>query len=100
MLDYAALSGGLVEARPARAGVEFGVRIKQRLPTANAVIHPRLVIVPVSACECTLRPGFPRYVVLLLRQLLPPLGVRFSNLFCDFLSHLDEPQSGIFIADD
>src|SRR5580698_5645145 len=79
MLGYAAAVDGLVKARPSRAGIELRVGIEQRSATAHAVIHPRLMIVPVRSGKGALRAGLARHMVLLGRQLLLPVGFRFAN---------------------
>src|SRR5580658_7520937 len=79
MLGYAAAVDGLVKARPSRAGIELRVGIEQRSAAAHAVIHPRLMIVPVRSGKGALRAGLARHMVLLGRQLLLPVGFRFAN---------------------
>jgi hypothetical protein len=87
----ASFFGGLVETRPAGAGVELGIRIKQRSAAANAVIHTRFFRVPVLARKGTLGPSFTSHMILLGRELLFPLSFRLRDFFCRLFSH-DEPH--------
>src|SRR5262245_36282666 len=58
-----------VEARPAGAGVELGVRIEERRATPGAHIGSRVVRVPKGSGEGTLGPLLAEHVVLQRRQL-------------------------------
>src|SRR5690606_31148499 len=66
------------EAGPPRPRIELGIGGKQGLTAARAPVHPRLVMIPVDAGECRLRPLFPADAKPLRRELLPPfLFLRF-----------------------
>src|SRR4051812_10920001 len=84
MLAYVLRIGGFVKARPARSGIELCAGFKQRRATPYTVIHAALMIVPVLASKGTLRTGFPRHVILLGSQLLPPFIFRFHNFLGQF----------------
>src|SRR5438874_10721426 len=78
LLDRGALRR-LVEAGPAAVGVELGRRREQLGPAARAPVGALGVGVPVLAGERALGALLSEHVVLLRRQLLPPLGVRLLN---------------------
>src|SRR4051794_6476674 len=81
-LLHLTLAGGLIEARPAGAGIELGVGVEQLLTAHDAAIHAVLVAVVVLAGERTLRPGLLGYVVLLLGEPLAQLlGVGLLHTF-------------------
>ena len=69
----------LPEARPARAGIEFRSRIKQRIVAADAAVQSLLVQVPVLAGEGQFGVGLPRNVISIRRQLLAPLICSLDN---------------------
>lgn len=79
--DLAYVVGGdrLEEARPAGAGLEFRVGIKQLLAAADTAIHARLVVVPIRAGEGSFGPFFSSNLELLRRQPLLPFVVIFRN---------------------
>ena len=52
--------GPIPEAGPTRSGLEFGLGTEQRRPAADAVVHPRGLVVPVSTGERPL--GAPQRV--------------------------------------
>src|SRR5579859_1865514 len=76
VLDHATARGGLGETWPARSGIKLRLRIKQRSPAAHAVIHPRILRVPVRPGEGALGSCLARYVILLGREFLLPLRLR------------------------
>src|SRR6266481_5348487 len=82
------LVGRGVEAGPTGAGIEFGFGIEQRCAAGDALIHPRLVVVPVLAAEGTLGARFARHVVLLGCKLLAPFGFGFRYFFGQFFGHI------------
>ena len=69
----------LEEARPAGAGFELRVGIKQLLAATDAAVHARFVVVPIGAGEGSLGPFFSSDFELLRSQSLLPLGVVFCN---------------------
>src|SRR5688500_14659826 len=73
LLDRAVLGAG--EARPARAAVELGVALEQRLPAPGADVFAGGLVLLVLAGEGPLGAGLPQHLVLLGRQLRAPLGV-------------------------
>jgi hypothetical protein len=78
-----------VEARPPGARVVFGIRTKQRLATANALVYPRRVrvlVFPRKRRLCSLLAG---HIVLIRRELLLPSDLVLADLFvhdCSLLS--------------
>src|SRR5207237_607022 len=80
----------LEEAWPARSGLELGVGIEQRLAASGALVHPLVVIVDIGAGERALSALLAHHLVLLRRQLLPPLGVGLFDgslsVHCELLS--------------
>src|SRR6185312_3890792 len=66
---------GVVEAGPAAAGVELGLRLEQRSIAGGAVVQAIGVVVGQGAGEGTLRALFAHHVVLLRRELGAPFGV-------------------------
>src|SRR5690606_29142870 len=68
------------KARPARAGLELGVRIEQRQITADAVEYAVAVIVPERAGERALGAALTGDAVLFLVELRAPLGIGFDDL--------------------
>src|SRR5205823_3717157 len=72
--------GGLVEARPAGAGLELGVRVEQRRATTRAVVHPVVLDVDVLAGERRLGGLLAQHRVLVGRELLTPLLVGLLDL--------------------
>ena len=63
----------LPETRPAGAGVEFAVGTEQGNVTADAVVHPAVLEVPVSAGEGPFRASLACHLELFRSQLLTPL---------------------------
>ena len=69
------------EAGPTRARIELGLRAEQRRTTADAVVHPRGLVVPVSPGERPLGAAAAGHLELLRRQgLLPLLGAAFDRI--------------------
>src|SRR5205807_5465889 len=60
------------KARPPGAAVELGVRRKERLTAAGAVIDPAAILLVERARPGTFGAVFPQYSVLRRRQLAPP----------------------------
>ena len=72
--------GWLEEARPPGARVELGVGAEQLLAAAGAAIHTLVLGVPVGAGEGPLGPLLAQHVVLLGRQLRPPVRLALGQL--------------------
>ena len=70
-------SGRPIKARPATTGIELGVRLKQQLTTAAAVVGALLPNIPVFAGEGALGALLTEHIKLLGGQLLPPRGFIF-----------------------
>src|SRR2546423_12620318 len=77
------LRGRRRKARPAAAGVEFGVGLEQRLPAARADIDAWPLLVLVFARERPLGGLLAQHRVLHRCQFLAPLGLALY----DFVSH-------------
>src|SRR5512134_44081 len=73
--------------RPAGPGVELVRRAKQRLAAADATVHALLVVVPVLPAERALGAVLARNAVLLVGELLAPLGVGLDDLLDGLLAH-------------
>src|SRR5271157_6273101 len=84
--DVLAVGGG-VETRPSGARIEFRFRAKKQRATADAVIRPVIVFVPVLAGEGGFGATLAGNLVLLGRQLLLPLLVGLLDLVGELLSH-------------
>src|SRR5258708_6728049 len=70
------------EARPAGAGIELGLRVKERLTAADAVIDPLLLSdFPVGPAEGALGPLLAGDAKLLAGQDSHPLGVGLDDFF-------------------
>src|SRR6185312_13928934 len=82
------LPGRLVEARPARAGIELGRGIEHRRAAADAGIRAVIVMVPELAGEGALGAVLARHLVLLGSQLFPPFGIVFFDLVLGLRIHL------------
>ena len=67
-----------VEARPAGAGIELGVRAEQWLAAARAPIFARRLGVPVGARERSLGALLAAHMVLRRGELLEPLPIALS----------------------
>src|SRR4051794_7975336 len=63
------------ETRPAGTGIELRVGRKERQPTTNAVIDPRLFMIVKDTAERALSAFAARDLILLGGQLLAPLGI-------------------------
>ena len=61
------------ETRPACSGVELGGRTEQRYITADAVIHPRFLVIPVRTGEGSFSATAASHLILLRCQRLHPL---------------------------
>src|SRR5579884_757417 len=80
------LSNRNPEARPARPRVELLVRAEQRLAAAGAAVGALVLGVGVLAGERSLRALLAQHVVLLRRELRPPLRVRLLHSLCHRLT--------------
>jgi hypothetical protein len=70
---------GLVETRPAGAGLEFRPGRKQRLAAADAGEEPYALLKIERTRTGSLGPMLARNFILLRRQLLSPLGIALFN---------------------
>src|SRR5450631_155755 len=75
-----ALDRGCGEARPAAAGIEFGVGFEQRLAAAGAGVGARRLLVLVFAGEWPLGRLLAQHRVLHRRQFLAPLDLVLFDL--------------------
>src|ERR1022692_4042172 len=93
--------GRLVEARPARAGRELGVRAEQFVPAPGAAVGAALLVVDVLTGEGHLRVAAAQHVVLLAGKFMPPLLVRLldlgrcGGLSCLGAAHRYSPDCGV-----
>ena len=71
--------GGREEARPAGAGIIFGVGSEQVEIAGDTPIQPRLMIVPIGSAERPFGASFARDPVLLGRELFLPFGLGFDD---------------------
>src|SRR5690606_13274181 len=74
----------LVEARPARTRLELRLALEELLPARGADIGAVALVLPVLAGEGRLRPVLAQHLVLLGRELLPPLLVGLLDLLAGF----------------
>src|SRR5476649_609979 len=86
------LGGRRPETRPAGAGLELFLRPEQRIAAADAAVHARLMVVPITSRERPLRALLAGYRELFGRQFLLPLGIAFLNF-----AHLDNFPPGPII---
>ena len=75
-----ALDGRLGEARPAAAGIEFGIGLEQHIAAAGADISAGAVVVLIFAGEGTFGRLLAQHGVLHRRQFLPPLLFALDDL--------------------
>ena len=80
VLGHAALPGWFVEAGPPRTRIELRLRIEQGSAATDAVVNARLLVIPVRSHEGTFRASFAGYVILLVGELLAPLGIGLNYL--------------------
>src|SRR5579884_2950804 len=80
------------KARPSGAGIEFRVRAEELRAAADAFVGSTFVMIPILAGERRLGAFLARDVILLGRQLTPPLGFRLVNFF--YHLELDARQVG------
>src|SRR5260370_36023100 len=93
---YVLAVGGGVEARPSGSRIKFCFRAKEQCATADAVVGPVVVFVPVLAGESALGAVTAGHLILLRSQLLLPLGFGLGDLFIlsEFFGHLVSPRLG------
>jgi hypothetical protein len=77
----------LEEARPSGAGLEFGLRGKQRRTTTDAFVRAVFVAVPVLTREGALGAGLAGDLELFGCEALAPLVVGLGQLFAGNLGH-------------
>src|SRR5471030_137321 len=86
------LDDGRPETRPAGSRLELFLRPEQRIAAADAAVHARLMVVPITSRERPLRALLAGYRELFGRQFLLPLGIAFLNF-----AHLDNFPPGPII---
>src|SRR5436190_7998761 len=77
----------LVETRPAASGFVLCLRAEQRVSAARAFVSARVMRIGILTGKGSLRPLFPKDVILLRGQFLPPFRL---SLF-DFVTHILSP---------
>src|ERR1700732_4113774 len=93
--DVLAVGGG-EEARPSGSRIKFCFRAKEQCATADAVVCPVVVLVPVLAGESALGAAAAGYLILLRSKLLLPLRFGLGDLviLSEFFSHVVSPSIG------
>ena len=72
----------LEETGPAGAALEFRTRLEQRVVTGHAEKRARTLLVQQGTCPRPLGAVLAQHVVLLGRQLLPPLFFGLDDFEC------------------
>jgi len=80
----------LKEAGPAGAGVELRIAFKQRLATANTLVHAIIVRIPVLASETRFGSFLPGDFELLGCQQFLPLTLGLHNLLANRLAFAED----------
>src|SRR5579859_4536655 len=94
VFDYSSTLARLVKAWPAGTGIKLRLRIEQRRSAAHTVIHPRFLGVPILPREGAFGSSLAGDVILLVSQLLFPLGFALNHFF----GHESSPfQLSVFI---
>src|SRR5438309_8176813 len=88
-VPHAPFLGGRPEARPARPGIELGLRGKELSPADDAHVHTGLVVVPVFSRIGTFGPFVDAHLILQRREL-------FSKLRSVEFLHEDKCVGGRF----
>ena len=70
---------GFCKTRPTRTGFKFCAGGEDRQVAADATIRAFVVLFQEQSAERRFCAFFPRHLVLLLRQLRPPLGIGFDD---------------------
>src|SRR5258708_5701879 len=85
--------GGGEEAWPSGSRIKFCFRAKKQCATADAVIRPVVVFVPVLAGESALCAATAGHLILLRGELLLPLGFGLGDfvILTEFFSHVVSP---------
>ena len=91
VLGHGVIVHRLIEARPSGAGLEFGVGREKGRATAHAGENTLALLVVERACARALCAMLARDLVLLWRQLRPPLSIAFL----DSLRHLPKPHRNL-----
>src|SRR5450759_621239 len=89
--DVLAVGGG-IEARPSGPRIKLCFRAKKQCATADAVVCPVVVFVPVLAGESGLGAAGAGHLILLRSKLLPPLGFGLGDLVAEFFGHVVSPE--------
>src|SRR4029079_9529493 len=69
-----------IEARPARAGIVFGIGAEQRRAASDAFVHAVALLLPARMAEGTLGAMLAGDVILLESQLFRPLSIGLGKL--------------------
>src|ERR1700730_13281764 len=90
--DVLAVGGG-EEARPSGSRIKFCFRAKKQCATADAVVRPVVVFVPVLAGEGALGAAAAGHLILLRGQLPLPLAFGLGDLviLTEFFGHVMSP---------
>src|ERR1700674_2609744 len=93
--DVLAVGGGK-EARPSGSRIKFCFGAKEQCATADAVVRPVVVFVPVLAGESALGAAAAGHLILLRGELLLPLGFGLGDLgiLSEFFGHVVSPLIG------
>src|SRR5260370_12279403 len=89
---YVLAVGGGVEARPSGSRIKFCCGAKKKCATADAMVRPVVVFVPVLAGESGLRAAGAGHLILLRSKLLTPLGFSLGDLVGELFGHVVSPQ--------
>src|SRR5260370_9950884 len=73
-LSHILTGNGFPKARPASSGVEFRIRIEERIAAIDAAVEPRRVLIVESTGISKFGRGAPGDIVLQRRELLLPFG--------------------------
>src|ERR1700737_2005032 len=95
LADVLAVGGGK-ETRPSRSRIKFCFRAKEQCATADAMVRPIVVFVPVLAGKSALGAAAAGYLILLRGELLLPLGFGLGDLviLSEFFSQVVSPSIG------
>src|SRR6266404_3725201 len=91
--DVLAVGGGK-EARPSGSRIKFRLRAKEQCATADAVVRPVVVFVPILSGESALGAATAGHLILLRGELLLPLGFGLGDLviLAEFFGHVVSPS--------
>src|SRR5258708_19774617 len=91
--DVLAVGGGK-EAWPSGSRIKFCFRAKKQCATADAVVRPVVMFVPVLAGESALGAAAACHLILLRGELLLPLtfGLATLVILTEFFGHVSSPS--------